>query len=106
MNRWMLTAALLITPAAFAGEAQDIWADKCQKCHGVDGRADTKMGKKEKIADLTTPEWQSKHTDTQIRKVIEDGSDENRKMKPYKDRLTPEQIDLLVVLIRDMKASN
>ena len=106
MNRWMLTAALLLTPSAFGGEAQDLWADKCQKCHGEDGRADTKAGKKEKIADFTSPEWQSKHTDTQIRTVIEDGSSENRKMKAYKDRLSPEQIDSLVILIRDMKASH
>lgn len=106
MNRWMLTAALLLTPAAFAGEAQDLWADKCQKCHGEDGRGDTKMGRKEKVDDLTSPQWQARHTDSQIRKVIEEGSTKNRKMKAYKDRLTPEQIDSLVVLIRDFKASN
>jgi len=106
MKRWPLIALSLFSVPALADEANDIWMDKCQNCHGEDGRADTKTGRKQKIPDMATALWQSKHTDAQIRKVIEEGSTENRKMKAYKDRLTPEQIDQLVVHIRDLKASN
>lgn len=106
MTRALLLAAALWTVSASADEGTDLWMDKCQKCHGEDGRAKTRAGRKEKIADFTHATWQREHTDTEIRTVIEEGSTENRKMKAYKDRLTPEQIDALVFHIRDLKASH
>lgn len=106
MKRWFLVLLCLASSAALADEARDIWMAKCKSCHGEDGRAKTKAGEREKIPDLTTAQWQKKHTDTDIRLVIENGSPDNRKMKAYKGRLSMEEIDALVGLIRDFKATH
>lgn len=103
--RFALVLALSLSANVYADETADIWKAKCKSCHGDDGKAQTKMGQKEKIDDLTTEAWQKKHSDEDIKKVIVEGSTENTKMKPFKDKLTPEQIDGLVKHIRGLKAA-
>ncbi len=99
----LLTLCLAATSAG-AQDAAALWKEKCQSCHGEDGRAKTNAGKKEGIVDMTQPAWQKAETDADIREYIADGSPRNRKMKAYKDKLTPEQIDSLVAYIRTLKA--
>jgi len=102
--QWVAVAvSLALGGSALADDAPaDIWKAKCKGCHGEDGRAKTRVGQKENIPDFTTQEWQKHNSDEEIRKVITDGSEENRKMKAFKDRLTPAEIDSLVKYIRDM----
>ncbi len=97
----MLTLSLAAT--AYAEETKDVWNAKCKSCHGEDGKAKTKMGEKEKIPDMANADWQKNHSDEKIRAVITEGSKDNAKMKAFKDKLTPEQIDALVKYIRAMK---
>lgn len=98
----ILTSAFL--PCAFAADRPaDIWSAQCQSCHGLDGQAKTAMGKKEMIADFSNPQWQKTHSDASIRDVIANGSTRNKKMKAYKDKFTPAEIDSLVAYIRQMK---
>ncbi|HLM46989.1 MAG TPA: cytochrome c [Myxococcaceae bacterium] len=52
---------------------------------------------------MTTAEWKKGHSAEQIRQVIAEGSKKNTKMKAFKDKLTPEQIDALVKHIQAMK---
>jgi cytochrome c6 len=100
-----VTFVLGLSGTAFADDApQDIWKARCKGCHGEDGKAKTKVGEKEKIPDFTTAEWQGHHTDAQILKNIADGSEENPKMKAFKDKLTAGEIDSLVKYIRGMSA--
>ncbi len=95
---------LSLSSMAFAEDSTaDIYKAKCKSCHGEDGKAQTKMGKKENIPDMTLPAWQDKKTDAQIREVISEGSKDNSKMKPFKEKLTPQQIDGLVAYVRAMK---
>lgn len=101
--RFALVMALSLAANAYAEEAADVWKAKCKSCHGEDGKAKTKMGEKEKIPDITLADWQKNHSDEKIRAAITDGSKENAKMKPFKDKLTPEQIDALVKHIRTLK---
>src|SRR5262249_7837304 len=89
--------------AALADGAADIWKAKCKGCHGEDGAAKTKVGEKEKIADMSKAEWQAKHTDEQIKAVITDGSKNNSKMKPFKEKLSDEEIQSMVSYIRGLK---
>jgi cytochrome c553 len=106
MKKFALVLTLSLSAAAYAEDtAATTWAAKCKGCHGDDGKAKTKMGEKEKIPDLTTAEWQKNHSDEKIKDYITNGSKENAKMKAFKDKLTPEQIDGLVKYIRGMKAS-
>ncbi|HYO68293.1 MAG TPA: cytochrome c [Archangium sp.] len=100
-----LLISLSLATAAHAEEdsVAEIWTAKCKSCHGPDGRAQTQMGKKEAIVDMSQPAWQQAQTDADIREAIADGSPRNKKMKAYKDKLTPQQIDALVAYIRGMK---
>ncbi len=101
--RFALVLALSLSATVYAEEsAGDIWKAKCKGCHGDDGKAKTKMGEKEKIPDLTNADWQKKHSDAAIKEVITNGSKDNAKMKPFKEKLTPEQIDGLVKYIRTL----
>lgn len=102
--RFALVLTLSLAANASAEEVADIWKAKCKSCHGEDGKAKTKMGEKEKIPDMTNATWQKNHSDEKIRAYIADGSKSNPKMKPFKDKLTPEQIDSLVKYIRGMEA--
>ena len=81
-TRLAIVASPALTRFALAADspAEDLWL-KCRGCHGMDGKANTKVGMKEKIPDLTSAEWQTKMTDEAIRKVIADGPEKNPKMK-------------------------
>jgi cytochrome c len=104
MKKFLAIALTLsFAPAAFAEEAAEVWKAKCKSCHGEDGRAKTKVGAKEKMTDITTAEWHAKHSDEKIRKVIADGSENNNKMKAFKDKLSAQEIDALVAYIRTLK---
>jgi cytochrome c553 len=105
MKKLLAAAALSLSLAgpAFADESAEIWKAKCKSCHGEDGRGDTKVGKKEKVADMSTPEYQSKHSDAVLKKVIAEGSQDNKKMKPFKDKLSDAEMDGLVKHIRGLK---
>ena len=104
MKRFALAMVLSLATSAHADEVTDVWKAKCKSCHGEDGKAKTKMGQKESIADLTQPAWQQAESDADIRRVIAEGSAKNTKMKAFRDKLTPQQIDALVGYIRTMKA--
>ncbi|NOJ76825.1 c-type cytochrome [Myxococcus xanthus] len=104
MKRLVLVLSLGGATGAHADAVADMWKAKCTVCHGDDGKAQTKMGQKESIGDMSRPAWQQSRTDADIRRVIADGDPRNSKMKPFKDKLTPAQIDALVGHIRTMKA--
>jgi mono/diheme cytochrome c family protein len=101
--RFALLLSLTLTTAASADEGADLWTAKCKSCHGADGKAQTQMGKKESMTDISQEAWQKAETDADIRQVISEGSTKNKKMKPFKEKLTPQQIDSLVAYIRTLK---
>lgn len=104
----MTLLAVLFTAAASRAEVDakivKTWKAKCASCHGADGKAETDTGKKAKIADFTKADWQKSKTDAQIKSAIENGAKkEGQEMDPYKDKLSPEQIDGLVQYVRSLK---
>lgn len=105
--RALIFAAALAVPAALASparaaDAEANWQKKCAGCHGKDGRAETNMGKKLKIKDMTTAEWQAKNSDAKINDVITNGV-KDTKMKAFAGKLTPDEIGALVQYIRGLK---
>lgn len=102
MKNLLAAVILSCSTAAWADSVTASWSAKCKSCHGEDGRGDTKMGKKEKVQDLTTAKWQSSHTDDQIRSAISDGVPDT-KMKPFKEKLDAARIDELVKFVRGLK---
>jgi mono/diheme cytochrome c family protein len=86
-----------------------VWTAKCASCHGEDGKGETDQGRKMGVLDLTTPARQKELTDDRIREVLETGIDRTKdgkkqEMKSYAEELTPDQVEALVVFIRDLAA--
>lgn len=97
-------AAAALSQAAPAAEN---WANHCQKCHGADGKGQTKAGKKLQLHDYTDANVQAKLKDEEMAKAIADGVLDKagkEKMKAFKDELSPEEINDLVAYIRKFKA--
>jgi len=91
--------------SAYAADAAANWTESCAKCHGAEGKGDTKMGKKLSISDLSDPKVQAKFTDEEAFKSIKLGrTDENGKttMKAV-EGLTDEDINALVKYVRCLK---
>jgi mono/diheme cytochrome c family protein len=96
----------MASQAAWADDtADDVYRARCKGCHGDDGKAHTRIGEKEKIPDMTSAAWQKEMSDAAIKKVITEGSPkQGSKMKPFKDKLTPGEIDSLVAYLRKLKS--
>ena len=94
---------LFRSTAASADPATETWSSKCKSCHGGDGKGETTMGKKSKVKDLSTAQWQSQHSDAEIRGSIADGIPDT-KMKGFKDKLDDAQIEALVKYVRSLKS--
>jgi cytochrome c553 len=88
-----------------AAPASENWENLCQKCHGADGKGETKIGKKLQLKDYTDAAVQAKMTDADIVKTISEGVTDNgkEKMKSFKDALTKEEITDLVSYVRKFK---
>jgi cytochrome c553 len=100
-----LVAGAFLSAVGFAADAASTWSDRCAKCHGPDGKGDTKMGKKLSIADLTDPAVQAKFTDEDAVKAMKEGiKDKSGKttMKPI-EGLSDEDAKALVPFVRGLK---
>ena len=99
---FLFAAALTSVRAA---DAKENWDKNCAKCHGPDGKGDTKMGKKLNIKDLTDATVQASFKDDEATKVIKDGKkdkDDNTLMKAA-DGLSDDEIKALVAYVRAFK---
>jgi cytochrome c553 len=107
MKQTCLFLSLLValtTVATHAADAKENWEKMCAKCHGADGKGDTKMGKKLDIKDLTAAKNQSALTDEKAFKAIKEGikDGDKTKMKPA-ENLTDADIKALVAQVRSFK---
>jgi cytochrome c6 len=95
----VLTAFFFVgtSPAAPPADA-GLFKTKCAACHGPDGKAQTGIGKAEKIPDLTSAEVQ-KQSDYELGSIITNGKG---KMPAYGKSLKPDQIKDLVSYIRTL----
>ena len=108
MKKTLILAACLSLTAAFASPAADIketWEKTCAKCHGADGKGQTKMGQKVGVKDLTDAKVQAGFTDDKAFKSLKEGikdSDGKIRMKPV-ENLTDDDIKALVKQVRTFK---
>ena len=109
-NRPLLLAGLILAAGATASYAAPVaenWENHCTKCHGEDGKGQTKAGKKLKLKDYTDAKVQAEMKDEDIIKAIADGVFDaagKEKMKAYKDELSADEIKEFVAYIRKFKA--
>jgi len=98
-------ALALATGVALAAPAAENWDNLCASCHGADGKAQTKTGKKLKLKDYTDAKVQAEMKDEEMVKAITAGIkiDGKEKMKAFKDEISAEEIKDLVAHIRKFK---
>ena len=94
--------ALIFGAALNAAPVAENWENHCTKCHGADGKGQTKPGKKLQVKDYTDARVQAEMKDEEMLKIIADGAFEKgkEKMKAYKDELSAEEIKELVAYVR------
>ena len=96
-----LTAAL----SAKAADAKENYDTLCAKCHGAEGKGDTKMGAKLGCKDFTDAKVQADIKDDAAAKAIKEGlkSDEGKTlMKPF-DTLSDGEVKALVASVHGLK---
>ena len=96
----------LATGVALAAPAAENWDNLCASCHGSDGKAQTKTGKKLKLRDYTDAKVQAELKDEEMAKAITDGVkiDGKEKMKAFKEEISANEIKDLVAYVRKFKA--
>jgi cytochrome c553 len=91
--------------SARADDAKTTYEKNCAKCHGADGKGETKMGKKLGVKDYTDAKVQAEMKDDAAVKAIKEGlKDKEGKvlMKPA-ENLSDEEIKGLVAHVRSLK---
>src|SRR5512138_2911019 len=99
-----LMIAVLAIPAlsATAADAKALYEKDCAKCHGADGKGETKMGKKLGAKDYTSAKVQDELKDDAAVKAIKEGyKDKDGKviMKPA-EGISDEDAKALVAYMR------
>jgi cytochrome c6 len=94
-----------IAGTSLAADVKENWEKHCQKCHGADGKGNTKMGKQSGAKDYTDPKVQEEMKDDKAIKVIKEGITEKgkKKMDPYADKLSDDEIKAFIAHIRAFK---
>jgi mono/diheme cytochrome c family protein len=108
MKKMILLAAMLGLAGALSAKAADAkenYDTLCAKCHGAEGKGDTKMGAKLGCKDFTDAKVQADMKDDAAIKGIKEGlkSDDGKTlMKPF-DQLSDDEIKALVAYVRGLK---
>jgi cytochrome c553 len=104
-HRLLAFSAAFAALAAFAADGATNWTDQCAKCHGADGKGDTKMGKKLSIADLSDAKVQAGFTDEAIIKAVKFGLKDKSDKVTMKaiEGLTDDEIKALIPVVRSLK---
>ena len=107
MNKLIALSIVTLALAGYntrADDGQALFEKNCAKCHGADGKGETKMGKKLNIKDLTDAKVQDSFTDEKAFKAIKEGVKDGDKtlMKAAED-VSDDQIKSLVSFVRKFK---
>jgi mono/diheme cytochrome c family protein len=108
MKKLLPLAIAIIAAAAMSARAADAKATyekDCAKCHGADGKGQTKMGQKLGAKDYTDPKVQAEMKDDAAFKAIKEGlknKDGKQLMKPS-EGLSDDEIKGLVAYMRTFK---
>lgn len=99
--RTLITASFLLALAAstsFAADTKDNYAKYCSKCHGADGRGQTKMGKQAGARDYSDAKVAAEINEQRAFDGIKNGLTVKGKeiKKPMGDKLKDDEIKALV----------
>jgi len=109
MKKLLIVAVVLALSVAFssakAADAAEKYKASCAKCHGEDGKGQTKMGQKLGIKDFTDVKVQAELKDDAAAKAIKDGlKDKEGKilMKPA-EGVSDDEVKAFVAYMRKFK---
>ena len=108
MKKILILAAVFGFAAAYtagAAEAKENWDNLCVKCHGAEGKGDTKMGTKLGCKDFSDAKVQADLKDDAAFKALKEGlknDDGKTLMKPF-DALSDDEIKALVAYVHTLK---
>ena len=108
MKKLITTTIALMTGAlvsAYAADAKENWDKACAKCHGADGKGQTKTGQKLGVKDYTDAKVQSEMKDDAAFKAVKEGlKDKNGKtLMKAESGLSDDEIKALVQHMRSFK---
>jgi len=102
-----LTFAIIAVSALSAGaaDAKATYEKDCAKCHGKEGKGDTKMGQKLGAKDYTDAKVQAELKDEAAIKAIKEGlkNKEGKTLMKPADGLSDDEIKGLVAYMRTFK---
>lgn len=106
MLRASLVAILLASsacqPDASGVDGPALFERTCARCHGRDGTGDPLQKQRLGVPDMTDPEWQSRHSDDDMRRTVREGS-HSRRMPGFGEFYQDPQLDALIRHIRGLR---
>jgi cytochrome c553 len=113
MKKIILLSAILGLAGALsakAADAKETWGTQCSKCHGAEGKGDTKIGAKLGCKDFTDAKVQADIKDEDAVKAVKDGikdAEGKTKMKAFvtgaESPLSDDEVKALVAYVRGLK---
>ncbi len=90
---------------SYAADAKETWEKTCAKCHGADGKGQTKMGQKLGIKDMTDAKVQADLKDEEAFKAIKEGvkDKDGKVLMKAAEGLSDDEIKALVAQVRSFK---
>jgi len=108
MKKTIILAVVFGFAAAVTARAADVkdnWNTLCVKCHGADGKGNTKIGARLGVKDFTDAKVQADLKDDAAFKALREGlksDDDKTLMKPF-DALSDDEIKALIAYVRGLK---
>ena len=88
-----------------APDSRELYNKNCRQCHGTKGTPPKTMKAKfEHIADLSDTAHMAKISDDSLLVVIQKGIKDEKDMKGFADKLSPEEIKAIVAYVRSLSA--
>jgi mono/diheme cytochrome c family protein len=105
MNKAILLGTILgiAIPAAMAADGKALYETHCAKCHGADGKGQTKMGQKMSIKDYTLAATWAKLTDEKALKAVKEGLKDGDKTLMKAFEVTDEEAKAMVAYLKAFK---
>ena len=108
MKRILTLSIAIVAVSALSARAADAKANyekDCAKCHGADGKGETKMGKKNGAKDYTSAKVQEELKDEAAIKAIKEGykDKEGKQVMKPSEGLSDDDIKALVAYMRKFK---
>lgn len=100
-----VVAAFAAGTAFAAASAAENYENHCAKCHGADGKGQTKMGKKLNVRDMTSAAFKQELDDAKALTSLKEGIKKDGKeiKKSYASELSEAEMKALIAYVRAFK---